>query len=597
VATPTLGNTPTTIEDCEATTGWTFLSIALDTDQVKENTYSVLGILRNDLSTAIYDITSDSGSSIDLTGEHFRVWINFAALAFLDTEANNGMELIMGDASNLAYWVVFGSDTYGGGWKNVVIDCDSTPDSGSWSKTAATRWGFRFNRTAAPANKDNTWIDYLRYGDGYYATGGTSGDEIDLAGILAQDIASGYGILDQEEGVYFAYGELQIGNGTTTTWFEMLGEVLVFTDSPVATGLYQLRGQGSGCRVNIVNTVIRSSGTGDATRFIFDMDDADIVSMSITGSFLTRAGESRFKSGQTVTGNTFLDCGQILAAGADFDGSAIVGYEGTANTSALVWTPNTDPNGLLDNMYFEMGTNLTHAIEFGTSSPLTMTLTGIDFSGYNASNNVNDSTLHIKRTSGTVTINLSGCSGNISYRTDGATVNLVADPVVTQITVRDANTQAVIEDARVLLVASDGTGDFPYQESVTIARSGSTATVTHTGHGMATNDFALIEGANQDEYNGTWQITWVSANSYSYTVPGTPTTPATGTITATGGFFNTETNASGIVTDSRTLTVDQPVVGRVRLSTSPSYYRTATITGTVDKDTGFVAIVQLIPDD
>jgi hypothetical protein len=81
-------------------------------------------------------------------------------------------------------------------------------------------------------------------------------------------------------------------------------------------------------------------------------------------------------------------------------------------------------------MQFSKGANDSHAIEFGTNSPLSMTLTDIAFSGYGATNNANDSHFHIKRTSGTVTINLSGCTSGttgFSYRTDGATVVLVLD--------------------------------------------------------------------------------------------------------------------------------------------------------------------------
>jgi len=68
--------------------------------------------------------------------------------------------------------------------------------------------------------------------------------------------------------------------------------------------------------------------------------------------------------------------------------------------------------------------------------------------------------------------------------------------------------------------------------TVTITRSSQTATVAHTTHGKATGDYVTISGAVQPEYNGTWRITVTTANAYTFTVVGTPTTPATGTITS-----------------------------------------------------------------
>ncbi len=65
-----------------------------------------------------------------------------------------------------------------------------------------------------------------------------------------------------------------------------------------------------------------------------------------------------------------------------------------------------------------------------------------------------------------------------------------------------------------------------------ITRASQTATVTTTApHGLASNDWALMAGATQPEYNGVFQITVTGASTFTYTVTGTPATPATGTIT------------------------------------------------------------------
>ena len=67
-----------------------------------------------------------------------------------------------------------------------------------------------------------------------------------------------------------------------------------------------------------------------------------------------------------------------------------------------------------------------------------------------------------------------------------------------------------------------------------LTRSGSTVTATTaSAHNLATGLSPTIAGANETEYNGTFQITVLSSTVFTYEISGTPTTPATGTITAT----------------------------------------------------------------
>lgn len=64
-----------------------------------------------------------------------------------------------------------------------------------------------------------------------------------------------------------------------------------------------------------------------------------------------------------------------------------------------------------------------------------------------------------------------------------------------------------------------------------ITRDSSTATVTTSvDHGLQTGDYVTISGAVETEYNGTYQITVTGVDTYTYTVSGTPDSPATGTI-------------------------------------------------------------------
>ena len=69
-----------------------------------------------------------------------------------------------------------------------------------------------------------------------------------------------------------------------------------------------------------------------------------------------------------------------------------------------------------------------------------------------------------------------------------------------------------------------------------LTRSGSTATAVSTAHGFINGQQATIAGAAQAEYNGLFFITVVDANTFTYTVTGTPATPATGTVKASDPF-------------------------------------------------------------
>lgn len=67
----------------------------------------------------------------------------------------------------------------------------------------------------------------------------------------------------------------------------------------------------------------------------------------------------------------------------------------------------------------------------------------------------------------------------------------------------------------------------------TVTRTGTVATVTTTAqHGYQAGDKVTIAGATETDYNGLQSITAIlSPTQFTYTVSGSPTSPATGTIT------------------------------------------------------------------
>lgn len=72
-----------------------------------------------------------------------------------------------------------------------------------------------------------------------------------------------------------------------------------------------------------------------------------------------------------------------------------------------------------------------------------------------------------------------------------------------------------------------------------ITRSGTTATVTLNGHGFASGQSITITGATQAEYNGTFTITKIDNDSFSYSVVEGPTSPAGGGTATVGATVRT----------------------------------------------------------
>ena len=452
----------TELTDADTNSGWNDLTTP-DADIKKEGTASMSGILRADGEQGYYDHGSAPSTGV---GKTVRGWIFTNNIAYMDTEAVDPYKLLCYDGSTEEQKAIFGSDTYPGGWFNFIWDMDEFT---TLTLANVQRWGVECGHAISAKNVVNTWMDVLRYLDGYSMTGGTSGDKVELSDIAIYDKGTttlrGYGIIEVVSTVYFCTGDVQFGTGATVHYFEMDGEILVFKDEHVAAGLYSLSGVGSGTDVVIKNSVIKSAGSTDATRFSFDWSEANLASCSIVDTLINRAAACTFKSGQTITGNTFDDCGQITHAGSNMNDCKVKNYEGAVNSSALIYDVNADPSGEMDDMAFTKGTAATHAIEFGTTSPLSMSLNGIDFSGYNAADEEDDSALHIKRTVGTVEIALVGCTGNIFYKSDGATVVLTASKSATFTPIEDGSAFTITKnsDNSVLKdVASTSGGEVVY---------------------------------------------------------------------------------------------------------------------------------------
>jgi uncharacterized phage protein gp47/JayE len=101
----------------------------------------------------------------------------------------------------------------------------------------------------------------------------------------------------------------------------------------------------------------------------------------------------------------------------------------------------------------------------------------------------------------------------------------------------------------------------------TLTSSGGVATVTiSAGHGLGSGMTVTIAGAVETDYNGDFDITVISSTVFEYTVSGSPTSPATGTITAsidmaTSSVTSVETGTDANIQAGSTLSLSNTIVG------------------------------------
>lgn len=101
-----------------------------------------------------------------------------------------------------------------------------------------------------------------------------------------------------------------------------------------------------------------------------------------------------------------------------------------------------------------------------------------------------------------------------------------------------------------------------------LTRSGTIATaVTSSVHTIGVGMEAIIAGANENEYNGTVTVLSIpDSDEFTYTVTGSPSTPATGTITASYDGISAEiesnnTGADTNISSGGILALSTPIAG------------------------------------
>lgn len=552
----------------------------------------------------MYDNTSNFTIGAD---DHFFIWLVVAVYGLADTRDNRGIHVSIGDdISNFVKFHVNGSDTLpAGGIQPYAIRFDNTTlaNRRTLVGTPGTTpsWIGGGANVTGTARFANFACDAARIGTGYDVLNGTGADpEADFAGIAADDESTAEGIFQTAAGGFKFQGKLRIGSAATACEFlDSNTNIFIINtlDGESLSDFTEILIENASSILTLSNVNVIALGTHNRGRFevLTSAATVDLTNVGFIDFGVTILG-----TGSTLSGCRWIGAGIVTANGADLTGSSISGFEGTADTSPLIWNVATDPDGLLDNMTFAKGTAATHAIEFGTTSPLTMTVRGMTATGYNATDAQNDSTFHVLRPTGTVTINVVGGTGNFSYKSAGATVVIVIDPVTLLTNVKDVD-GGNLQNARVFVetAATIASGEIFEAAVTSLTQAAGTATCTMTAvHGLATNDYVVIRGAQPDGYNKVAQVTVSSTTVFTYSVDSGLSSPATGTpVVSFVGLYGL-TDASGNISASRTWGAAQEMKGWARLKTTSSpFYKDADIAFTVNTTAGNTINSVLQPDE
>jgi hypothetical protein len=439
------------------------------------------------------------------SGQLIYVWGNFLAASLLNTQAANGFGICLSSgtptASNYSLFTYYGSDNYAGGWVRMILDPTKTRSGGAGTLNTSniTHIGVFADVGGTTARFDNLILDACDVGNGLIITGtSTLGLFNEL---LTNEATQRYGIVrslnDSNSAVEIA-GTLTLGDTSATASTITDEDSKIFAAEPI---YYQ------GAEVNAVPNsfaainVVGGSGTNslslgqpvsttggrngisivgnDSYTFGIDFSDGNVETgnwygcsfENLTGSLTFDAASHNFKGNSIsgcagftfVTGSEAVDCAFVNSAQITLSGTAALTSCVITESSAASAVTTTELENL-SNCSFTKGAT-GHAVELtsigdgsmnwdcslsgydtgSTGSPITPTSTG-------------DEAIFVNVGSGTLTINVQDGASIPSIRSAGATVNVVAGQRTFTITVKDIDTDAALQNARVYVTAAAGGG-------------------------------------------------------------------------------------------------------------------------------------------
>jgi hypothetical protein len=375
-------------------------------------------------NTADKGFSYDSATGADISAAHAGFWV----LCFQPALLTN-ITLLLGDAATpkSGNWVghFFPAANYPavGGWIRVWVDPLRTADisGGTYDALSNRQWGCTWTIGDVGGTALNCQLDRIDYtANGLLITAGTIGAPGQFSDGTDFDSGIGtnrQGVLVPLDGVTYCNARFTIGSAVETH-FTDTGFTFIFANQTLCFEAFMglsIDLSNASTVINLVNGTIKSGGT------------ANLGDITVTGS----AGQLNITQGSigpvrviglrancTLDGVTISESGVINGNNAAFTLTNSVVTNSTAQ-SALVWNAiSIDPDTYLSGTSF-ISAGTGHAIELSEDTPTTVGLTNVNFTGYSAA--TGNEAVWVRRTTGTVTINVSG-GDTPTIRTDGATV-------------------------------------------------------------------------------------------------------------------------------------------------------------------------------
>jgi len=446
------------VNSCDAVTGFNLGNISGDDDFVEGT--GAIGLKISATYSELYTTTLGATAPYDFSvgggeeGYHYILWFN----SKLAIPATGGFRCIMGNGTDRAEWNVDPTGFYKGGFNTRIIDPTrdfDTITTGTWTLagnpaqlTNVTQMGGGIECTPSiMGNFNSGQLDQMTIGLGLRVDAGTIGTPNTFETVRAADEDTAYyGWWSSSNGAIISKGKLFIGpsTGSATSVFTDSAFKVIFANELVGTDFYEINTRGAGTDVT---WELASISSADSTLVRWGLTvDSTTNTFSDTNGVWTGANTISLQSSAGFTGTTFIDCDKILQSGATLDGITVL----AANTAdGVAFIESDDPSNIRNSEFtFSDG----HAIEITTTG--TSTFDGNEFIGYGATGST-DAAIY-NNSGGLVTLNLLNVTGVPTVR-NGAGASTVAEITTTvKITALDAADSAVIEGARVLVLADTG---------------------------------------------------------------------------------------------------------------------------------------------
>jgi len=273
----------------------------------------------NKFNWITYDI--QAGFEMDFTsggteeGQFIYIWVHCPTIGLSKTLANEGVSIRVGSStSDYRIFVIAGSDGsngWDGGWQCFVVDPTKTgsiADVGT-PNLASIRYVGAQLETTATAKGDNLFVSQIAVGSGLRITGTSTTGWADAVTYCTDLTNRAWGMLQEREGAYYAYGNIIIGDTAMTgnCSFEDQARTILFGISEYWSGTG-----------TIFNSFLPTTASGITLE-----DDNTPTSYTTTFGDGVLVGTDNGRSGSSISGNSnenvFFDASGLTNTGSDIN--------------------------------------------------------------------------------------------------------------------------------------------------------------------------------------------------------------------------------------------------------------------------------------